>query len=176
MQSFRRSSRDDAKYKPSARPDLTAHRKISSAASAGRLSPSEKETADIGIGEQVATLASNRELTGHEDVANVRELETFFGILFDHNDGLALVVLQIAQNSKDHLDKPWLETDRWLVNQQDRWVHDQRTTDLEQAALSAGQHLGGVCATRCQPWIVVEHPFGGLPCPYRPWHQESAHP
>src|SRR5690606_28060501 len=81
-------------------------------------SSAEKQASDIRIVEQVAPFPGERQLAGNQHIADIRELEALAGVLFDHDDGLAVGFLQVAQYVEHHVDIARLETDRRLVDQQ----------------------------------------------------------
>ena len=106
----------------------------------GRLTAQE-EFAYLWVLKQFATLARNCDFSRHHDIANIGKLETLFCILLNHDDGLALVMLEIIENLEDHIDKFGLQPNRGFINQQNIWVHNQSAGNLEKATLASGKHF-----------------------------------
>src|SRR5918994_6978195 len=104
-------------------------------------SPAEEETANVGIVEQFAPFARLCKLARHQNITEVGEFETLLGVLLDHEDGLSLLALEVAEDLEHHVDVARLKPDRGLVDEQNLRVHDERAGDLKQPTLAAREHL-----------------------------------
>lgn len=75
-----------------------------------------------GPGEGVASLG-HRDLARDEDIPDVRELQTFLRVLLDHHDGLAVCLLEVAEDLENHVDEAGREAEGRLIDQQDTRLH-----------------------------------------------------
>ena len=50
--------------------------------------------------------------------------KSLFHVLFDHDDGLSFVVLEVIKNLKNHVNKPQFQTNGWFINQQYLRTHN----------------------------------------------------
>src|SRR6186713_2442171 len=123
-------------------------RKPNRLASPARRLTTQKQAPDIRIGQQLARFASQRELAGDQHVADIGELQSFLRVLLDHHDGLAFVVLKIAQNLEDGVNEARLEPDRRLIDEQHARIHHQSSANFEQPAFAARQHFGRMLPAR----------------------------
>ncbi len=111
-----------------------------------------------------------------QDVAEVGELQALLGVLLDHDDGLALAVLEVVEDLEDHVDVARLQADGGLVDQQDLRPHHQGAADLQHPALAARQHPRGLAAALGQAIVFLEHLLGRFLGLVRVILEKAAHP
>ena len=68
-------------------------------------SAAEEEPTNFRIGKQLVARSRECEVSGNEDIADVGELQALLGVLLDHDDGLAFVVLEFAEDPENYVDK-----------------------------------------------------------------------
>ena len=65
-----------------------------------RLSAQE-EFSNLWIGQQIITFSGNGQFPGNQNISDVGKLQTFFGVLLDHDDGFAFVVLEVMEDFEE---------------------------------------------------------------------------
>ena len=87
--------------KPALRPDNPDQTRISAA---------KEQAANIRVLQQIIACTGNRGFPRHQHITKIGKSQTLFGILLNHDDGLAILALQIVQNFEHHVDKARLKT------------------------------------------------------------------
>src|ERR1051326_631020 len=113
----RRSNGPSATYRRHTGDIMGAMPQAGAASLPGARLTAQEQLADLRVGEELAAGAGEGKLAGDQDVAEIGELQPLFRVLLHHDDGLALVALQIAQDLEHHVDEARLEADRGLVDQ-----------------------------------------------------------
>ena len=73
--------------------------------------PAEEKAADLWVGKKLVSGAGDGGFSGDQYVSYVGEFEALLGVLFDHDNGFTIPVLQIVEDFEHHVDEAWLKPD-----------------------------------------------------------------
>ena len=115
---------------------------------------------DLRVGQQFITRAGNPRFHRTPEHSRCRKFQPLLGILFHHDDGFSLIVLQVVKDFEHHVDKTRLEADRGFVHQQNVGFMT-KARDIPATAAHRRKAPWRHVSPRSEPRIFVEDHLGG---------------